>query len=190
LTEAEVSENLVGRIIEGDQQAEQDMVLRYQRGLGVMLYNRARDHALASDIAQDTWLLVIEKVRSRQLRNPQKLAAFIIQIAKNQLIMRQRKESKNRLLSEDKIGEVVDTKNSPEKAFVDGQLSQCVARLLDELTVDRDKHILRRFYLVGDDKDELCKEFDLTPAHFDRVLYRARERFKVLWEESAGSKYV
>jgi len=154
LTEAEVSENLVGRIIEGDQQAEQDMVLRYQRGLGVMLYNRARDHALASDIAQDTWLLVIEKVRSRQLRN------------------------------------LVDTKNSPEKAFVDGQLSQCVARLLDELTVDRDKHILRRFYLVGDDKDELCKEFDLTPAHFDRVLYRARERFKVLWEESAGSKYV
>lgn len=189
LTEAQVSEKLVGRILEGDQEAEREMVLRYERGLGVMLYNRSKDHALASDIAQETWLLVLQKVRDNQLRDKQKLAAFIIQIAKNQLIMQQRKKSKNQLLSEDKSGEIVDTGRTPEKAFIDAQLSLCVTRLLDELTVDRDKQILQRFYLIGDNKQELCQEFDLTPAHFDRVLYRARERFKVLWEDSAGNKY-
>ncbi len=189
LTEAQVSENLVGRILEGDQEAEREMVLRYQRGLGVMLYNRARDHSLASDIAQETWVLVLQKVRDNQLRNKQKLAAFIIQIAKNQLIMRQRKQTKNQMLGEEQAGEIVDSGTTPEKAFANGQLSQCVSRLLDELSVERDKQILQRFYLIGDNKEELCQEFDLTPAHFDRVLYRARERFRSLWEESAGNKY-
>jgi len=189
MTEAEVSAGLVDRILNGDRAAETEMVKRYERGLGVMLYNRSHDAALASDVAQETWLLVLQKVRNNQLRDKKKLAAFIIQIAKNQLIMSQRKASKVQMVSEDGASEVIDEGVSPEQALVNSQLGHCVSRLLDELTVERDKQILQRFYLVGDDKHELCAEFNLTSAHFDRVLYRARARLKTLWEENSGSKY-
>lgn len=183
-SEAEVSRDLVARIISGDQRAEHEMVERYQRGLSVMLFNRSRDRDLANDIAQDTWLLVLQKIRGNDLRDPSKLAAFIIQIAKNQLIMRQRGQNRYQHVSEDEAGEISDTGLTPESAVANHQLGQCVADLMRELTVDRDRELLRRFYLLGDDKQALCDELELSPAHFDRVLYRARERFKTLWQES------
>ena len=45
--EASVSASLVERILSGDAAAEAEMVKRYQKGLGVMLFNRSRDRYLA-----------------------------------------------------------------------------------------------------------------------------------------------
>ena len=187
-SEASVAQDLVTRILAGDRRAEQEMVDRYQRGLGVMLFNRARDRELANDIAQDTWLLVLQKVREDQLRDKTKLAAFIIQIAKNQLIMRMRTKSKRQFVTEDEVGELRDPGLTPDKQLATEQLGECVASLMGELKVDRDRQILQRFYLQGDDKEALCEEFGLSYAHFDRVLYRARERFKSLWHENVGKR--
>ncbi|RBP49136.1 RNA polymerase sigma factor [Arenicella xantha] len=187
-SEASVSHQLVARILDGDLSAEREMVERYQRGLGVMLFNRARDRELANDIAQDTWVLVLQKIRDNQLRDQSKLAAFIIQIAKNQLIMRMRSRAKQQFVTEDEVGEMRDPGLSPDKMMVNEQLGECVTSLMGELKVDRDRQILQRFYLVGDDKDALCEEFGLSHAHFDRVLYRARERFKSLWHENVGKR--
>lgn len=189
-SEASVSERLVNGVLEGSSAAEKEMVERYQKGLRVMLFNRSRDKQLAEDVAQETWLLVLQKVRGNQLRDKRKLAAFIIQIAKNQLIMKQRSQKNHGSVDEGEAGDVSDAKPSPEQALGQAQLGRFVAAMLDELKVDRDRQILKRFYLIGDEKDDLCSEFDLSPAHFDRVLYRARERFKSLWEESLGKKYI
>ena len=189
LTEAAVSESLVDRILDGDAGAEIEMVERYQKGLGVMLFNRARDREIAQDVAQETWVLVLQKIRDNQLRDRKKLAAFIIQIAKNQLIMRQRNNQRHDAVSGDEAPEPVDTGFSPDKALGHAQLGQSVATMLGELSIDRDRELLKRFYLIGDDKQSLCEEFDLTPAHFDRVMFRARERFRSLWEKNIGSKY-
>ena len=189
LSEAAVSESLVDRILSGDPGAEIEMVERYQKGLGVMLFNRARDRDIAQDVAQETWVLVLQKIRDNQLRDRKKLAAFIIQIAKNQLIMRQRNNQRHDSVSDDEAPEAVDTGFSPDKALGQAQLGQSVASMLSELSVDRDRELLKRFYLIGDDKQSLCEEFDLTPAHFDRVMFRARERFRSLWEKNIGSKY-
>jgi RNA polymerase sigma-70 factor (ECF subfamily) len=175
-------------MLDGDQSAEQEMVERYQRGLGVMLFNRARDRQLADDIAQDTWVLVLQKVRDNQLRDQTKLAAFIIQIAKNQLIMRMRSGSKRTFVTEDEVGEMPDSGKTPEQQLANEQLGDCVASLMGQLKVDRDREILQRFYLVGDDKQALCDEFGLSHAHFDRVLYRARERFKSLWQQNQAQR--
>lgn len=189
-SEASVSESLVERILSGDSSAEAEMVKRYQKGLGVMLFNRSRDRYLAEDVAQETWVLVLNKLRSDKLRDRRRLAAFIIQIAKNQLIMRQRSQKNHGSVDEEGSDSLHDTKLSPEQELGRAQLGQSVTTMLDELKVDRDREMLRRFYLIGDEKDQLCEEFELTPAHFDRVLYRARERFKSLWEESIGNKYL
>ncbi len=183
-SEASVAQALVERILNGDSQAEHAMVERYQRGLAVMLFNRSHDRDLANDIAQDTWVLVLQKIRNNELRDKTKLAAFIIQIAKNQLIMRQRGQTRYQHVSEDEAGELRDPGLSPDKAMANVQLGECVADVMADMTVDRDRQLLRRFYLVGEDKDELCAELGLSSAHFDRVLYRARERFKTLWQEN------
>jgi RNA polymerase sigma-70 factor (ECF subfamily) len=55
-----------------------------------------------------------------------------------------------------------------------------VKELLKEITPVRDRELLVRFYLYEQSKDELCRLFDLSELHFNRVIYRARDRFREL----------
>jgi RNA polymerase sigma-70 factor (ECF subfamily) len=51
-----------------------------------------------------------------------------------------------------------------------------------ELGSDRDRQLLFRFYVGEEDKDRLCRDLDLSSLHFNRVLFRARQRYKELYE--------
>jgi len=177
-------ETLVQKIIDGDSSAETEIVQRYQTPLMVILCNSSKDRVLAEDIAQDTWIIVLQKIRNGDVREPKQLAAFIRQVGKNQLIMRYRKNEK------DKHNEPVDddktysTSPTPEQNVVNNQLNKSIVNLFKQLSQPRDRDILKRFYTTEDTKEDLCHEYGLTSAHFDRVLHRARERFKKLWKES------
>jgi len=65
-----------------------------------------------------------------------------------------------------------------------------VSQLLDELSIERDKDILRSFYLEEQEKQAICERLNLTSAHFDRVLFRARNRLKELIEFKLGDQNV
>lgn len=182
-SEASVAASLVDRIVKGDKQAETEMVERYQRGLVAMLFNRSRDKSRAEEVAQETWLLVLNKIRSGELRKPETLARFIVQIGKNQLIMNYRSLAKRAFVSDEDIPEPRDDSPTPEERAELRQFGESVHALLSNMSIDRDSELLRRFYLIGDSKRELCTDFKLSENHFDRVLYRARERFKNLWME-------
>jgi len=186
-TEASIAKQLVERIIAGDSSAETEMVERYHRGLVAMLYNRSKDRNLAEGVAQDTWILVLQKVRNQELRDTSKLASFITQIGRNQLIMRYRASAKHQASDNDEIDDLADQQVlTPEQSLLNAQLGHTINALLDEMTQERDRDLIKRFYLSADDKATLCKEYNLTDAHFDRVLFRARQRFKLLWSERNG----
>ena len=183
ITEHDFSQAIVKRIEIGDGNAESEMVLRYQRGLLAMLYQRSQNKALAEDIAQDTWALVIKKLRAGDLRDKSKLAAYIVQIGKNQLIMHFRKKSsKDDSAEESVLSNIRDTQPTPEQYEMSRQCGNSIVEVMKSLSRERDREILSRFYLIGDSKTKLCLEYSLSEAHFDRVLYRARERFKLVWE--------
>ena len=185
INEAAISEELVSRILVGDKEAEQEMVIRYHRGLIAMLYNRSHDRPLAEDVAQETWLLVINKVRNQELKDKKRLAGFITQIAKNQLLMKYRTRNRHHHVTEDEAQELPDAGPTPDQSLENNQLAGVIQGMLNEMRKPRDRELIRRFYLLGDSKSVLCKEFELTEAHFDRVLFRARERFKKLWSQQA-----
>jgi len=53
-------------------------------------------------------------------------------------------------------------------------------QMLSELSTDRDRQLLQLYYLEEREKAEICQQLALSPAHFDRVLYRAKQRFRKL----------
>lgn len=181
--ESEIAKNLVSRILAGDKIAESKMVRRYDRGLRFMLRRRANGSAIADDIAQETWRIVIEKVRQGELIKPSKLSAFIVQIGKNQLLMHFRSSHSTRVTTEVDITEMADQSKRPQEILEQHNLSLIVRRLVSELKTKRDKDILIRFYLNEENKQSICESFDLSELHFNRVLFRARQRFKQLWDE-------
>lgn len=180
--ESAVSTRLVERIISGDARAEGEMVERYHRALLVMLKQRSKDPFLADDIAQDTWQKIISKVRDGELRDHTKLGAFIMQVGRNLLTMDYRRRANKEQYSDPAELDIEDKDSNPDRQLSADQTSNCVRQLLGEMNTERDRDILLRFYLQQETKDSICSLYELTDLHFNRVLFRARQRFKELWE--------
>jgi hypothetical protein len=55
--------------------------------------------------------------------------------------------------------------------------------MLEEMPATRDRELLVRFYLNDEEKDAICRELNLSQEHFNRVIFRARNRFRELLEQ-------
>ena len=174
--EYEVSKALVARIESGDVLAESEMVARYQRGLHLMLQKKSDLH-IAEEVSQETWRVVIERLRNKELRDAEKLAAFIIQTGRNQLIMYYRKNTPN---SEDGNVEQVQPviSQGPSVHHEHERRREFIRQQLAKLGTKRDREILKRYYLMEQEKAEICAALDLSDLHFNRVLHRAKQRLK------------
>jgi RNA polymerase sigma-70 factor (ECF subfamily) len=82
---ARENERLVLAIVEGDLEAERELIQRFLRPVRVMLLSRSRNPDLASDLVQETMLEVLRALRRGVLREPAKLSGFVIAIARNVL---------------------------------------------------------------------------------------------------------
>lgn len=147
-----------------------------------MLRQRTADWDLAADIHQDTFVIVIERLRSGQFKPPFHLAAFIRQTAVNLHISQLRKQHRRSTIGDDEwINEHVDDPTAgPIASLESNEARELVRQLVNEMRTDRDREILRRFYLSEESKHSVCKELDLDSTHFDRVLFRARQRLRQL----------
>lgn len=185
-TEQDVSFELVNRILAGDAIAENEMINRYRAGLKAMLFKRTRDRHTAEDIEQDTWVLAVQKIRADELKDKGKLKSFILSIGRNRAVMEYRGAKNQYHDSDDKLADVAVKDSAPEEDIDKKRMAEVVRKLLLELPKTRDREILRRFYLLDHDKQDICRSYELSPAHFDRVLYRARNRFKDIWVKTFG----
>jgi RNA polymerase sigma-70 factor (ECF subfamily) len=59
-----------------------------------------------------------------------------------------------------------------------------VRKILQSMPVKRDRELLTRFYVYDQDKQEICRELGLESLHFNRVLFRAKNRLRKLLEKS------
>jgi len=81
LGEPELS--LATRIRAGDGSAENELVNTYRRGVFLIASARTRDREAARDLTQEVFIAVLKALRDGQLREPNKLAAFIQGTARN-----------------------------------------------------------------------------------------------------------
>jgi RNA polymerase sigma-70 factor (ECF subfamily) len=177
------STELVSRIRAGDPAAESELATRYSRGLKLMLLKRTRDPHLASDCCHDTLLLVIQKLRSGQIEKPESLEAFIHQIAVNISIQHFRKEKRYDYQPDGIIEHNLAPMEEQPDTLDKVRAKRAIRELLDQLGTPRDREILRRVYLLDEDKPEVCSALELSAAHFDRVLYRAKQRLRELIDQ-------
>jgi RNA polymerase sigma-70 factor (ECF subfamily) len=178
--EAAIAADLARRIAAGDCEAEGELVRRYSRGVLFHLRRMSRDAALSDDLHQETFRVVIERLRGEGLAEPDRLAGFILRTARNLFLGAERKRVRR--------GEDLDGAAAEPSDLAPGQLAQVlqeeaaerVRALLRELPTPRDRELLLRFYVAEEDKDRICCDLGLSSLHFNRVLFRARQRFREL----------
>lgn len=175
------AESIVTRISSGDKLAEQELVSAYYRGLIFILNRQTQNQTLSEDLAQDTFIVVIQKARNNAINNPAALSAFIRQTGINLLIAHKRKETRRDTHSEEDIEIHAPSDNMEiSRALHSDKLLAITSQLLNELKTPRDKEILRSYFVYEKNKQQICQDLDLSAVHFDRVLFRARQRLKQL----------
>lgn len=181
---------LVHRIRTGEPAAEAELVERFRRGLTLALRRRCGDPHLAEDLTHDTLLLTLEKIRRNEIREPERLAGFLHGTARHLLLAHRRKEARYVAIetgSDEQGRPAEESFGHHEPDQLDEVLreeeARLVRQLLGELTVARDRELLIRFYLSRQEQGAICAELGIAPDHFRRVLYRARERLRELWDQ-------
>lgn len=181
--------DLVQRIVAGDRGAEDELVRRYARGVRFAISQSAPDPSATEDLYQETFCLVLRKIRAGEVREPERLSGFIVSLARNLMIEHFRRTSRRQAREEP-----VETTPlySPEPSQLDllvqEQRKSLARRVLASLPSERDRTVLSRFYIADDDKERICEDLGLSSHHFNQVLCRARERFRKLLEEIGGGR--
>ena len=197
--EAAAAIDLARRIAAGDREAEGELVRRYSRGVLFHLRRMSRDPAESDDLHQETFRVVIERLRREELADPSRLAAFTLRTARNLFLMAQRKRVRRGEDRDetDREGELDDPADPAPGQLAEVLREETVARVhavLRELPTARDRAVLLRFYVAEEDKERICADLGLSSLHFNRVLFRARQRLRELLlaqaERPAGGSEV
>jgi RNA polymerase sigma-70 factor (ECF subfamily) len=176
--EAPDARALATRIRAGDRSAESEMVARFGPGVAATLRRATGSRMLAEDLYQDAFCLAIEKIRGGELREPEKLPGFLCQLARNLALGYFRRQRH----PEDGLEQIrcADPAPGPLELLLAQERAGEIREVLAGLGSARDRRLLFLLYVREEDRRYLCEQMDLTPLHFNRVLYRARQRYREL----------
>ena len=174
----------------GDKSAEAELYARYYPRAVFVLRQRARSYGEmdVEDLAQETMIVVIRRLRGKGIEDPDRLAGFIQRTAQNLYIGKARLDASRQTVSVPEIPDhAVDGIADSFGTVLQRETEQLVQRLLQELTVQRDRDILQQHYLMGLEKAVVCENLGLTANQFDKVIYKARGRLRSLVEQRETS---
>lgn len=172
--EAQLS--LVERIRQGDGLAEEELVLRFTTRIRSLAAMRTRDREAARDLVQEVLMNVLSALRGGQLRNAEKLGAFVFGIARN--VINNHLRSRSRHPAEEPISDdvpVAAVDDDPELADRMGLVRRALRRL--DLT---DQRILTMTLVDGCKPGEISSALGLSAevvrARKSRALKKVTDR--------------
>jgi RNA polymerase sigma-70 factor, ECF subfamily len=188
-SKADGGTNLLSRIRSGDQQAEAELVECYNCVVISIIRRGVGDPATTDDLYQETFCIVLEKIRQGDVREEEKLSGFVCGVARNRVIKYfQRATQRQSLTQPEEIEYLPHSASDQLEQLLQKEKTDFVWQILKEMTNERDIQMLYRFYLAEDDKEQICADLGLTSLHFNRVLHRARRRYRELYKRLLHDK--
>jgi RNA polymerase sigma-70 factor (ECF subfamily) len=158
-------------------------------GLKAQLTRVTRDADVAEDLLQDAIVTALNKLRNGEIEHRSQLDGYVYRVALNHFRNYRRKDKSSVSDSESAVTlEDAAAEARPTLSIQTEQWAGVVRRLLRELSSPRDREVLVRFYLKEEERGTLCRSLGLTDLQFNRVIFRARERFRELLEDKGFGK--
>jgi RNA polymerase sigma-70 factor (ECF subfamily) len=166
------------RLREGDAETERHFVLHFSNAIRMSLRYRLRSWQLIDDIRQETFLRVLNFLRSdKSMDHPERLGAYVHSVSINVMMELLRASTRHPAMPDD-AHHLVDQGVNPEGEVVTRERKDLVRTVLDELP-EKDRRILRAVFLEDLDKAEVCKTFDVNRDYLRVLVHRAKIRFRV-----------
>lgn len=157
---------LVQKFIQGDHDALEELIKRHKNRVFTYIVLIVKNHQLAEDIFQDTFIKVIRSLKNGKYTENGKFVSWVLRIAHNLIIDHFRKEKLLNTTSNDDTE--IDLFNSQKYAedniedkLVYDQITEDVRRLIDLLPEDQRQVIVMRHYM-GLSFKEIAKQTDVS----------------------------
>lgn len=179
--EQEKLHEIVTRIQDGDKKAECELIDKYYKTLFFIILKQTDDHYLAQEVCQETFIIVLQKTRKGEIKNSYAMGSFIRSTGVNLIIEHKRKVKRQKTDLTESFEHLSDAQvNTFVSQLERKKAVELVTQVLQELKNDRDRTLLSEYFVYGKSKQEICTDLELSAEHFDKVLYRARQRLKQL----------
>jgi RNA polymerase sigma-70 factor (ECF subfamily) len=171
----ELQANLEDQILvmdaqDGDANAMEQLVSRYQKRLWNHAFRLSGDQQGAWDITQQTWLGIIKGLR--KLHDPANFKAWAYRIATNKSIDWMRKNKATKHIDIEEIQE-------PQQQ---ARPSTGIKELLDKLDL-RKRMVLSLYYFDQLSVPEISVALKIPRGTVKSRLYKARKELKALWQQ-------
>jgi RNA polymerase sigma-70 factor (ECF subfamily) len=171
--------SLVAAIQRGDAAAEEELYHILDRGVRFKLWRQMPPFE-ADDRVHDIYIIVLQAIRQGRLREPERLLGFIWTVAHRQVAAyidvtvqaRERFEFLDRSWNWPEV----PIKDDPGDHVFLQEKKEILAAALGKLP-ERDREVLRRFYLQHQNAAQICGAMDLTDTQFRLLKYRAKANF-------------
>lgn len=177
---------LVNRIHAGDTDAENELMECFRAGVLQIIFYIVRNPALAEDLSQEALIKILTKIRNGELHEPESLKAFVSSVAKYHAIGNIRRIRQRDLTeSLEQAEQIPDPSPNRLEELQKSEEYKEIREVIEELR-PRDKEMIWRYYVNEEPKEVICADLGLTSQQFDRILHRARKRYRELYLKRKG----
>ena len=177
------SADYIRRLIEHDVAIESHFVTYFGDLLAIKLRRYVRSSDIANEVRQETFFRVLKALRAGELKQPERLGAFVNSVCRNVLCERFREKSRC-LQLEENSEQLADNRIDLDAPLVNEERRRLVASTLADFS-DRDRQLFHMILLDGVDKADACKQLGVSEEYYRVLRHRALLRFREKLETGA-----
>ena len=141
---------LVSRFKKGDDSALQSLIVRHEKKIYTSIYLLVKDRDLANDIFQDTFIKVINTLRSGNYNEEGKFLSWVLRIGHNLVIDYFRSLKRMPMVHDTEEYSIFDTlpllDENVEDKLIAEQIHTQVRTLMEELPLDQREVVIMRHF--------------------------------------------
>ena len=157
-----------------DAEAEAELYARLAPRVRLYGLRHLRDEQAAADLAQQVLLTTIERLRGGKIREPERLASFVLGVCRMVVLDLKRGGRRRERVLGQFAGDLPRAEPADEPRLDTGQLTACLERLSE-----RERSVLVLTFHSERTAFEVARELGLTAANVRVIRHRALVRLRL-----------
>ncbi len=180
----ENEDEIIGRCLEGDEEAFRELVEAYRERIFWVAYGNVGDREVAKDITQDVLVSVYSSLH--QFDRDRSFSTWLFAIVRNRCIDWLRKHGSDDRVSLDYMDYEHPVDQHPAADVHNRELQKEVHRILQRIP-EKYRMVLTLRELEGMSCKKIAEMIDCTPGTTRWRVHRARKLFRQAWEDEFAS---
>ena len=179
--DAELARRIAAAAPSRDAAAEAELCRRFAPRIRFYGLRHLRSEAAAADLIQDVLLITLQKLRAREVREPERLASFILGSCRQLVIDGRRSGQRRERLLERFAGDLLPLVDTGTEALDTDRLGDCLQRL-----PERERAVLMMTFYDDRPAEAVGTELGLSAGNVRVIRHRGIERLRACMQVEEG----